>query len=199
MTGGTGDVNPQWMTIGITIPAPGNVQRIVPVPIARLPEHNGRAIVMEILKIFWDSGHQVLAATEAAGSSQRTAALLLSTNSSPFNIASNADYNSVKVSGTLIDYYEDSQYAVWSGTSGNAGYSELFRDPTVHDLTDGQGHGVLVATDQMFLTGLCSTISNNANTTPLSGVCRILYRFKEIGLTEYIGIVQSQSQAGSGF
>lgn len=60
-------------------------------------------------------------------------------------------------------------------------------DPVVHDLTDGAGHGMLVATDQLFLT-----INSSNMIAPAGVTCRILYRYKSVSLTEYIGIVQSQ-------
>lgn len=65
-----------------------------------------------------------------------------------------------------------------------------------HDLTDGAGHGVLVATDNIFLTlqTAATVVGASATITAATGFgeCAILYRFKEVGLAEYIGIVQSQ-------
>lgn len=64
-----------------------------------------------------------------------------------------------------------------------------------HDLTDGAGHGVLVATDNVFLTlqtALSSIIGTSVGGITGVAECAILYRFKEVGLAEYIGIVQSQ-------
>lgn len=65
----------------------------------------------------------------------------------------------------------------------------------IHDLTDGAGHGLLVATDNIWLTcqvgatapGLAITVSGLV-------VLDIFYRFKKVTLQEYIGIVQSQQQ-----
>jgi len=56
------------------------------------------------------------------------------------------------------------------------------------DLTDAAGHGVLVGTDKinMFVR------SSNAALTPVVTVY-ITYRWKNVGLQEYIGIVQSMS------
>lgn len=55
------------------------------------------------------------------------------------------------------------------------------------DLTDGAGHGYLVATDQIFAQ-VVSTTTSNSNTVSY----KILYRWKNVGLAEYVGIVQSQ-------
>lgn len=55
------------------------------------------------------------------------------------------------------------------------------------DFSDGAGHGLLIATDSIFaaLNSTATTLTNIAD-------CRLLYRFKEVPLAEYIGIVQSQ-------
>ena len=57
----------------------------------------------------------------------------------------------------------------------------------VHDLTDGAGHGVLVGTDNIYLQ-IVSVTTGSANTIN----CKILYRWKDVSTTEYVGIVQSQ-------
>lgn len=65
----------------------------------------------------------------------------------------------------------------------------------IHDLTDGAGHGILVATDQIFLTqqtGLTSMGGSTADTITGFVQADLIYRFKEVKLQEYIGIVQSQ-------
>jgi len=61
-------------------------------------------------------------------------------------------------------------------------------EPFEQDLTDGDGHGILVATDNIFA-------QINSVTTSLTNVCdiKIMYRWKNVSLQEYIGIVQSQS------
>jgi hypothetical protein len=55
-------------------------------------------------------------------------------------------------------------------------------------LTDSNGHGLLVATDQLFM----NVDTQNTAQKTFSAVARVGYRFKDVGLTEYIGIVQSQ-------
>lgn len=67
----------------------------------------------------------------------------------------------------------------------------------VHDLTDGAGHGILVATDNIFVScsiSVGSVFVTQADAATGAASCNILYRFKEIALAEYIGIVQSQQQ-----
>lgn len=55
------------------------------------------------------------------------------------------------------------------------------------DLTDGQGHGVLIATDNIYV---CGSASGYQNVQTIS--FKILYRLKTVSLSEYVGMVQSQ-------
>lgn len=57
----------------------------------------------------------------------------------------------------------------------------------VMDLTDGDGHGILVATDNIFFQ-----VTSNGFASAAEQSVKLLYRFKEVSLVEYIGIVQSQ-------
>lgn len=70
-------------------------------------------------------------------------------------------------------------------------------DPIVHDLTDESGHGVVVGTDNLYMFMSSRYCVGNVADPGMTGIARILYRFKEVGLAEYIGIVQSQSQQPS--
>jgi hypothetical protein len=55
------------------------------------------------------------------------------------------------------------------------------------ELTDGAGHGLLLATDTIYL----AMYSANKVTAD-NYVVKLAYRWKEVSLVEYIGIVQSQ-------
>lgn len=64
-----------------------------------------------------------------------------------------------------------------------------------HDLTDGAGHGLLVATDNIFLSVQTTNIAfvgESADSIVGFVAADLIYRFKEVALAEYIGIVQSQ-------
>ncbi len=61
-------------------------------------------------------------------------------------------------------------------------------DQPIHiDLTDGDGNGMLIATDRLFIVG-----ANVAGTVASSFTAKIKYRQTNVGVMEYIGIVQSQ-------
>lgn len=59
--------------------------------------------------------------------------------------------------------------------------------PLKVDLRDGAGHGVLVATDSLVLV-----FGGTLQSTTVACTLKIMYRMINIGIMEYIGIVQSQ-------
>ncbi len=59
--------------------------------------------------------------------------------------------------------------------------------PIVIDTTDTDGNGILVATDRLFIVG-----GNLSGIVAATYVAKIMYRLVEVGITEYVGIVQSQ-------
>lgn len=56
LTGGTGDVNPQWLSGSVTQTANGatTTAKIV-LPIQRLQGTSGKSMVIEVLKVVWES------------------------------------------------------------------------------------------------------------------------------------------------
>lgn len=174
LTGGTRDVNPQYMTLNLTTSAANTFTEIqFGIPVPRFPEKGKKAIVFEMLKIFffmpiWD-------ANPAAGGSNGVADVQVGTIS---QTACNP------ASARTIAFAERE----YRGAFTAAG-SELcvINDPWVYDLTDGAGHGYLIATDNIFFDVVTSGYTGVASFT-----AKVLYRFKEVALEEYIGIVQSQ-------
>jgi len=59
--------------------------------------------------------------------------------------------------------------------------------PIVIDTTDTAGNGILVATDRLFIVG-----GNLSGIVAATYVAKVLYRLVEVGIQEYVGIVQSQ-------
>lgn len=64
--------------------------------------------------------------------------------------------------------------------------------PYTIDLTDKNGNGFLIATDSLNFTVGCA-----AGAAAVDAVCKILYRMVDVGIEEYVGIVQSQVAGGS--
>ena len=170
LTGGSGDVNPQTMVMQALQPGADQTgTQASALPIPRLPIRRGKSIVMELL------GVQFLATTTpATAASYRMA--VLTTNPNAFTTLTNICADPRVLANWL-------QWTVVGGTSGIA-----YVDQSKYvSLTDDAGHGILVATDQMYL------FSYSAGTGVANEfVARVEYRFKEVSLEEYIGIVQSQ-------
>jgi hypothetical protein len=136
---------------------------------------------MEILGIYWDM--PVYALTGASTVSMYAFLTTLNPNlpASP----TTGILQQVRAQGTTIDYINRQLVA------GVAPTNELLVDePIYHNLNDGDGNGVLVATDNLYIT----LITNVATATGAinNALARILYRWKEVSLEEYIGIVQAQ-------
>lgn len=174
LTGGTGDVSPQLLSFRNTLLVANTYNETqVAIPISRFQASNTRATVMEILKVFFFMAD--VDANNSAGGNNITAACQLSTRAlggvdpaQPFTLA--VAQNNARGAFTAAGTYQATD-----------------TDPVVVDLTDGAGHGVLVATDSLFYG--CAT---SGFTAVGAFQCKVLYRFKDIALAEYIGIVQSQ-------
>jgi len=173
LTGGTGDVNPQWLNVrSAAVISTTFSTTTVPTPINKFPEGSGRVVIMEILKVFFLPG--ILATTTTNNNFQ----MYLTTK----NFASTTPTNGFGDGSVIAGF--------WYSTGLGAQGSNDFQEPFVVDLTDGSGHGMLVATDNLYLGQIQSAAGEPfaAGTT----TCKILYRFKKVSLQEYIGIVQSQ-------
>jgi hypothetical protein len=181
LTGGTNDVNPQYMNLFVTQTDADTAKCVgFPIPVQRL-KNAGRAQVMEILKVFWGttSIDNVVAGPvfrlETVQGALTTKAMLA---------------GPALVEPSLISQYVKSVSLNATGGACPAGTAYSFGDeiePKCFDLTDGQGHGILVATDQLFIT--VSSFQTGINNT---ADCKILYRWKDVSMTEYVGIVQGQ-------
>lgn len=144
------------------------------IPVQRLPQ-GGRAQVLEVLKVaFRPSGWGAIAATT--------------------EVADTMDiFVSTKNFGTTAILF--SEPTVFAGISrlqrgaftAGGTYARTEDDIIWQDCTDGAGHGILVATDNIFV----QIQSTGTGVTVSCGV-KLLYRWKNVSLQEYVGIVQSQ-------
>lgn len=172
----TGDVNPQFLS-GHTAESAATTWTSVQymLPVSRTSVTGGRANVIEILKVYMD-----LPSIEVTGAAQELrgtivymytgtafTAMPLFSNSKIFAMCEEIGYQAFTAAGSFTN--------------------NRFR-PYVTDLTDGAGNGILIATDA-FNVGLVGLTDNTAASNVY---WKILYRFKSVGLAEYVGIVQSQ-------
>ena len=177
LTGGSRDVNPQYMIITTTQSgADTTTSSSLNVPIDRLREGQGKVGVIEILKVFWELSDLPETAS-AAEIIEEVVGRLTTFNGGTTNIAFQEP--------RLIASVQSRRIGAFTAAGTYSTIQSAY--PVIQDLTDGAGHGILVATDSIFLQ-VQSTATSQSNV----GICRIMYRFKNVSLAEYIGIVQSQ-------
>lgn len=164
LTGGTGDVNPQWFKMYQACGAEITNNTRTAIPVQRL-QSKKLALVMEILKIQY-------IVRKGDGETQHCH-VGISTIAPPNQSTVKPD-NSM---GYIIDAMHISP--------ANA----IVQGVIMKDLTDGAGHGVLVATDFIYPFGY----STKASTTDAAFDIWLLYRWKAVGLEEYSGMLQAQS------
>jgi len=192
-------VNPQWLTIigpVVTAAAANQVRADVlttTVPIYPIgssdkssatileilkvhfnidPAHNSQAPVGAVATEFhWALGHSV-GETRATGATAELSTFILGLQSGLLTFGSIEEITDAN--GTNIESRISNPYNV------------------VMDLTDGAGHGVLYANPTITL----STTQQSSTTLAWANfniVVRLLYRYKKVGLTEYIGLVQAST------
>lgn len=174
LTGGSGDVNPQEMVQELTqTGADTTTITRMALPIPRLPTKPGKNLVIELLWVqyFWMNktypGAGVISTMVA-------------------NVTTNPVIPAT-FSAAVLDPKILSVWMLGSATFGAPATVDTFYPFYEEDLTDGAGHGILVASDSLYFN-IFSLLTAQANHVGW----RIGYRFKEVDLVEYIGIVQSQ-------
>lgn len=175
LTGGSKDVNPQFFHLAQNTSAANTyTETAFVIPVQRIsPQRSTEAIVMEVLKIFFNIPE--LDTTNAA-ETYYTARAAISTSSLTVMPALN--------NPKALMMVERSAHKAFTAAGT---YETPYTDPLVIDLTDGAGHGILVATDNLYFQ--TTTVNYGA---AAGFAAKVLYRWKTVGLTEYIGIVQSQ-------
>ena len=177
LTGGTGDVNPQWYRGTLTMTAPNIASTLAFIsPIGKgIAAKTGSATVMEVLKVQFIL--PILSGVGAGAETVRFRTVGLSTR----------DHATTHLQGEepdIIAYHTDSSVGAFTALQG---YHLQVWATVEKDLTDGAGHGVLVATDYIYFQGDTDGFAAEGKFS-----FGILYRFKNVKLVEYIGIVQSQ-------
>ena len=177
LTGGTKDVNPQFLTVRVTqTGADTATTGSFGVPIQRVgPNTQGKAIIMEVLKAFFNMPTNGVIG--AAGETIDSVSAFWST----------VDFGTTGTSWSEPRVFAGCQRQRVGAFTAAGTFADTEENGLImQDLTDGAGHGILVATDNVFM----QVISANGLTNQVD--CKLLYRWKEVSLIEYIGIVQSQ-------
>lgn len=191
LTGGTNDVNPQLIhSPPLAVPtavAPlvvGMAELVINLPINRLNNRSGHSTIVEILKVFFDLPAPAGVVPQDGYTSQLMKAILSTRSLLGQSQVNVADPSIICSRGYNIRWAQGTEL-------GSAAIA--FTDPIDVDLTDGAGHGLLVAVDKLYFTG--ETVNQSTQGIGQIMNCKIMYRFKEVTLEEYIGIVQGQQSA----
>ena len=176
--GGTGDIKPQFLTLSSGTMAPNTydvVQFALPVP--RFGTTKTKATVFEILSVDWFLAPEDL----TNGIHSDIGYLTTSTN--------RIDGEPFILNDISIDFGRPQTFAAVIENNIILGANGLLNavQPLHVDLTDGAGNGMLVATDSIILV-----VANVSNAVDSVTVAKVKYRLTNIGIAEYVGIVQSQ-------
>ena len=181
LTGGTGDVKPQILTIttGIAPALDDYVTSQSALPVPRFGAMKTKATIFELLSVKWYLSPEN--STDA-------------TNNTQFAMLSTVVTRGSGDTSTLQTFQEDIQdprnFAIVMDTQVLSTNGAWVKDlPMFIDLTDGNGNGVLIATDKLVITGGSISPASVGTYT-----AKVLYRLVNVGITEYVGIVQSQQQ-----
>jgi len=187
LTGGTGDINPQWLdllpltpsdlTAAATTPAASSVNALVvgratPIPIQAMPAKAGAALVLEILAVkFTQNATAANTGTGVAFVSTKNLSPSLSASidlPTKTNVLAAAEIGVVAAKNTVVDL-----------------------DYNNFPMNDGAGHGIIVASQNLYLCYSADVVESNANR---SIYAKVLYRWKYVTLMEYVGLVTSLCQ-----
>jgi hypothetical protein len=166
---GTVDLNPQFLSEYVTQSGANTYTSktmILPINPGATISSTGKVRVMELLKIYLDMAKDTLA--------EDGYALVQLTYKEQVAILTAVD-----VEKYIVRLIRKTQLI----TSG--AIMEEF--PFVLDLTDGQGNGLLIGQQKLFLG-----VNTAGQGAALSASIKILYRFKDVNVEEYIGMVQGQ-------
>ncbi len=169
LTGGSGDVKPQLLSFAAAQSAADTTTSVAQaLPVLRnFSGPSGRAQIIEVLKVWFD------VSTGFATVNGSVTKFLLGTKN---------------FGTTAVTASDPSIFAFWSMQAiSTASGTQLVDRTKLLDLTDGNGNGVLVATDSIFcqIVSASTALANAANV-------KVLYRVYDAGVTEYVGIVQGQ-------
>lgn len=207
LTGGTGDVNPQTYSLpfpALTNTAAVNTTRVTgrsyPLPVPKFSSNISKSVVFEILGVQWEvnlpevpdtSGETIELAYSVTTSGYPSAGISVATAGSNAWVNFMANPTNVSLFRKALGFVQFNGTDTAGATTGGGSQIYDFNLSEYDDLTDEAGHGILVATDNIFINAYARASTSGGVTSP-EAVATLHYRLKEVALQEYIGIVQSQ-------
>jgi len=170
------DINPQWLSFSFIPGTPGTTQTwALALPQNRLlqPRPN-EAVVLELLRVQWGIPGipDVDDVTETAYFMQ--------------GAITTRDHGTTAVTFGMTDLIDIVAVEFQGAWTAGGSYALVHHRVDDHDLTDSSGNGPLVATDNLFI----QLYGAAEFALVING--RLLYRFRTVPLSEFIGMVQSQ-------
>jgi len=201
LTGGSGDVNPQALKLRSQVTTASVATAgswlfstaSIAVPVQRLPS-GSKAQVMEILGLRWDwsashatSNLQIAAGSVALSSRSYGPNPIVFKNADPY-VLYFKDFGvsnpAATVQGNETAVPQNGFNTIVTGATTVFGHSKH----EYIDFTDGAGHGRLFGGDTLYLqTGVCNYVAS-ANTYGAATNMEIIYRWKNVGFQEYVGM-----------
>lgn len=177
-TGGSGDILPQVMTVYTDAAGAADdyVNAIINLPTNRIVAGRRKVSVIELLQVDWYLGIEDLGDT-ASHTIGYLATYQRRANAATCSLTTiREDFRDPRVFAPAII----SRFLTTSGATSVI-------QPVSINLTDNNGNGVMVGTDQLIITH-----GNVNGTAGASAIARIKYRFVDVGVTEFLGLQQSQ-------
>ena len=177
-TGGTGDVKPQILTLGTGKAAAADdyITAQIPLPVPRFGFSKAKATIFELLWVDWylamEDFDDPLSVNWAWLSTVQTR-----TTADTSNLATLAEDI---INPRAFAFAIEGSHFITSGASTHLAPIRLV-------LNDNNGNGMLVATDRLQITG-----GNQGGSAGASYTCKVGYRLVNVGVQEYVGIIQSQ-------
>ncbi len=177
LTGGTGDVKPQFLTATTPVGAGTNDYSVISIQVPRIIlSSQDNATIMEILRVDYYLGIEDLADSDAVTFGFLSPNLRRLQDETSTFTSMREDVQDPLVFAFVVQ----NQNVTVQGGSSNV-------MPLSYDCTDSNGNGILMASDRFFfVTGAIAASS------VIDSTVKILYRMVNVDIIEYVGIVQSQ-------
>ncbi len=178
-TGGTGDIKPQYLTLNTGVAAAVSDYTVnqVALPVPRFGTMKTKATIIEALSVDWYLNIADLGDTGKSDWAYLTTSTVRVDAETATLASAAADVEDPQTFGFVLrEHREATAVGVVSQTM-----------PIRVDFTDNNGNGILIATDRLFVVG-----ANLGGTAGGNYTAKLKYRLVNVGITEYVGIVQSQ-------
>ncbi len=178
VTGGTGDIKPQYLTLntGVTAVDDYTVNQVA-LPVPRFGTMKTMATIMELLSVDW-----YINIVDAGDIAKADWAYFTTSTT-----RQDGETSTLATAATDVEDPQTFGFVLVSKEQATAVGINTQIFPTHIDFTDQNGNGILVATDRLFVVG-----GNVAGTAAGNYTAKLKYRQVNVGITEYVGIVQSQ-------